>query len=130
MYLVACLSVFAAAYLLNILTITIGYHRALAHKAVTLSPGLRRLVVAGGSWITGLDAKSWVVMHRMHHDSHAMASLLFGASPRVLGLVRTAPCGTRRAGRSFRAPNASRTMTPVAFAAMRSMGSAHWFLKG
>ncbi|MDQ3264795.1 MAG: acyl-CoA desaturase [Myxococcota bacterium] len=68
MYLALCLAVFAAAYLLNILTITIGYHRALAHKAVRLSPWLQKLVVNGGNWVTGLDAKSWVVMHRMHHE--------------------------------------------------------------
>ena len=33
MYFALCGAVFAAAYLLNILTITVGYHRGLAHKA-------------------------------------------------------------------------------------------------
>lgn len=85
MYLLLCLAVFALAYLLNILTISVGYHRGLAHGAVTLHPGLRRLVVATGSWITGLDPKAWVVMHRMHHafadtpdDPH---------SPKNVGLI-------------------------------------------
>jgi stearoyl-CoA desaturase (delta-9 desaturase) len=68
MYLAACVLVFAVAYLLNILTITIGYHRALAHKAVVLHPRLRALVVHGGNWLTGLDPKAWVVMHRLHHE--------------------------------------------------------------
>lgn len=68
MYLVTCLAVFLAAYLLNILTITIGYHRGIAHKAVTLHPRLQRLVVALGPWVTGLDPKGWVVMHRLHHE--------------------------------------------------------------
>jgi len=67
MYLAACLAVFAVAYLANVLTITVGYHRGLAHKALALHPGLQRAVVAGGNWLTGLDPKAWVVMHRMHH---------------------------------------------------------------
>jgi len=68
MYLMACGVVFAAAYLLNILTITVGYHRGLAHKAVRLHPALRRVLIAGGNWLTGLDPKAWVVMHRLHHE--------------------------------------------------------------
>lgn len=67
MYFVVCALVFILAYLLNILTISIGYHRGLAHDAVHMHPALRRIIVEGGSWITGLDPKAWVVMHRMHH---------------------------------------------------------------
>lgn len=67
MYLLACLVVFVLAYLLNILMISVGYHRGLAHGAVDLHPGLRRFVVLTGNWVTGLDPKAWVVMHRMHH---------------------------------------------------------------
>ena len=68
MYIAVCAAVFTAAYLLNILTISVGYHRGLAHQAVTLHPLLRRLVIAGGNWVTGLDPKAWVVMHRLHHE--------------------------------------------------------------
>jgi stearoyl-CoA desaturase (delta-9 desaturase) len=68
MYYAACAAVFLLAYLLNVLTITIGYHRSLAHKAVKLHPLLRALVVRGGNWLTGLDPKAWVVMHRLHHE--------------------------------------------------------------
>jgi fatty-acid desaturase len=32
-----------------------------------MHPRLRSLVIAGGNWLTGLDPKAWVVMHRMHH---------------------------------------------------------------
>jgi stearoyl-CoA desaturase (delta-9 desaturase) len=67
MYLLLCLLVFAATYTLNILMISVGYHRGLAHGAVALGPVLHRLVVSGGNWVTGLDPKAWVVMHRMHH---------------------------------------------------------------
>ena len=67
MYLFVCGAVFLAAYLLNILTITVGYHRALAHKAVRLRPALRKAILVGGNWLTGLDPKAWVVMHRLHH---------------------------------------------------------------
>jgi stearoyl-CoA desaturase (delta-9 desaturase) len=82
MYFALCALVFAAAYLLNIVTITVGYHRGLAHGAVRLHPGLRATVVHLGSWVTGLDPKAWVVMHRMHHahsdtaeDPHSPANV-------------------------------------------------------
>lgn len=68
MYLILCGLVFLGAYLLNILTISVGYHRGLAHKAVRLHPVLRRAVVTCGNWLTGLDPKAWVVMHRLHHE--------------------------------------------------------------
>jgi fatty-acid desaturase len=68
MYFAVCGLVFLGAYLANVLTITVGYHRALAHRSVRLHPVLRRLVIAGGPWVTGLDPKAWVVMHRQHHE--------------------------------------------------------------
>ena len=67
LYFVLCLLVFVLAYSLNIATITVGYHRGLAHGAVRLHPWLRSMVIRWGSWITGLDPKAWTVMHRMHH---------------------------------------------------------------
>ena len=77
--------IFLATYTLNMVTITVGYHRGLAHGAVDIAPWARRLLVAAGPWITGLDPKAWVVMHRMHHaysdtpeDPH---------SPRNVGIV-------------------------------------------
>jgi stearoyl-CoA desaturase (delta-9 desaturase) len=69
MYFALCAMVFLAAYLLNILTVSVGYHRALAHRSIELHPALRRLVVKGGNWLTGLDPKAWVVMHRLHHEN-------------------------------------------------------------
>ncbi|MFT4974246.1 MAG: fatty-acid desaturase [Myxococcota bacterium] len=59
--------VFLAGYTLSVVTITVGYHRGLAHDAVSLSPTLRRFVLTFGNWITGLDPKGWAVMHRRHH---------------------------------------------------------------
>lgn len=67
MYVLLCLAVFGLGYLANMLMITVGYHRGLAHRSVHLSPFARKLVIHGGSWVTGLDPKSWAVMHRMHH---------------------------------------------------------------
>ncbi len=68
MYYLLCVTVFVTAYFLNVLVITVGYHRALAHGAIQLHPRLRRFVIVGGNWITGLDPKGWTVMHRMHHE--------------------------------------------------------------
>ncbi|RYZ43042.1 MAG: acyl-CoA desaturase [Myxococcaceae bacterium] len=68
MYLAVCGAVFLGTYLLNILVITVGYHRGLAHKAVRLHPALRMAIIRGGNWFTGLEPKAWVVMHRLHHE--------------------------------------------------------------
>ena len=50
-----------------ILTTTVYLHRTLAHRAVTLRPAVAfafRLV----TWITtGLRAREWVAVHRLHH---------------------------------------------------------------
>ncbi len=85
MYLISCTLVFLAAYMLNITTITVGYHRGLAHGALQLHPRLRQVFIVAGNWLTGLDPKAWVVMHRRHHafsdtpdDPH---------SPRNVGLL-------------------------------------------
>ena len=85
MYLLLCIGVLAAATLLNMVTITIGYHRGLAHRGVKIHPLFRRLLILTGNWVTGLDPKGWAVMHRRHHaysdterDPH---------SPRNVGLL-------------------------------------------
>ena len=67
MYLLTCIAVFVAAYLLNTTIISVFYHRGLAHQAVRLRPAARRFAARCGIWLTGLDAKGWVCMHRMHH---------------------------------------------------------------
>ncbi len=111
MYLASCIAVFTLAYLLNIVTITVGYHRGLAHRAVWLQPGARRALIAVGNWITGLDPKAWVVMHRMHHehsdtplDPHSPANVgILGIGPEqlrsykrvIVGLARKEPAYTR-----------------------------------
>jgi len=113
MYLALCGAVFLAAYLFNILTITVGYHRGLAHKAVRLHPALRRAVLVGGNWLTGLDPKAWVVMHRLHHehsdtplDPHSPVNVgILGIGMEqlrsykrvIIGLLRNEPAYTRYA---------------------------------
>jgi len=98
-------AVFLAAYLLNVLYISVFFHRGLAHGAVVLSPALRRFVARSGCWVTGIDPKAWVCMHRLHHrysdtdkDPHSPVQVgvlgLFrkqlGAYRRVLvGLIRS-----------------------------------------
>lgn len=63
-----CLFVFLATYLLNMTYITVFYHRGFAHGAVRMKPWLQRLVAVTGGWVTGLDAKGWACMHRLHHQ--------------------------------------------------------------
>lgn len=94
MYILICAAVFLAAYLLNTTLITVFYHRGLAHGAVTLRPGARRFAARYGIWLTGLDAKGWVCMHRKHHrhsdspdDPHSPVHYgLFGV---LLGQLRS-----------------------------------------
>ncbi|MBL6764727.1 MAG: fatty acid desaturase [Verrucomicrobiae bacterium] len=61
------LLVFIGAYLVNIVYISVFYHRALAHGAITLRPWLRWFVIRSGVWLTGIDPKAWACMHRTHH---------------------------------------------------------------
>ena len=68
MYVLACVATFLIAYLINGTIITVLYHRGLTHGAVRLSPRTRRVAGTLGIWLTGLDAKAWVCMHRMHHE--------------------------------------------------------------
>jgi stearoyl-CoA desaturase (delta-9 desaturase) len=113
MYFLLCGAVFVFAYLLNILTVSIGYHRALAHRSVELHPALRRLLVRGGNWVTGLDPKAWVVMHRLHHehsdtplDPHSPVNVGIAGIPLeqlrnyervIVGLLKQKPAFTRYA---------------------------------
>ncbi len=67
MYWALCLSVFLATYVLNLIYITVFYHRGFTHGAVRLHPRLQAFAAATGGWITGLDVKGWCCMHRLHH---------------------------------------------------------------
>jgi stearoyl-CoA desaturase (Delta-9 desaturase) len=112
MYLLLCAAVFLAAYLLNIAWISVFYHRALAHHAIDLGPRMQRFVVATGPWITGMDPKAWVCMHRLHHvhsdtprDPHSPANVgVFGVLTEQFrsythiqrGLLHNDPTVTRR----------------------------------
>lgn len=67
MYIGLCIAVFLVAYLANTITITVFYHRGFAHRAITMKPWLERFAIRYGNWLTGLDPKGWVCMHRLHH---------------------------------------------------------------
>jgi stearoyl-CoA desaturase (delta-9 desaturase) len=67
-YIIVCAVVFFLAYLINTTMISVFYHRGLAHSAVHLNPRTHRFVSRFGIWLTGLDPKGWVTMHRLHHD--------------------------------------------------------------
>jgi fatty-acid desaturase len=66
-YVLTCLAVLIVTYLINTIMISVFYHRGLAHSAVRLPPWVRRFVATAGIWLTGLDPKGWVCMHRRHH---------------------------------------------------------------
>jgi stearoyl-CoA desaturase (Delta-9 desaturase) len=67
MYLAICLAVFVAGVFVNTCVITLFYHRGFAHRAIQMKPWLEWFVIHFGNWLTGLDPKGWVCMHRLHH---------------------------------------------------------------
>ena len=78
-------AVFIFAYTINLLYISVFYHRGLAHSAIILSSRLKRFIIATGPWVVGIDALAWSCMHRMHHkyadtkkDPH---------SPHIMGIM-------------------------------------------
>ena len=66
-YELLCVLVFSAAYTVNLIYISVFFHRGLAHRAANLRPWLRRWVIRSGNWITGIDPLAWACMHRLHH---------------------------------------------------------------
>ena len=67
-YWILCAIVFVGAYIINMLFISVFYHRGLTHGALKLSPMIQKLVQHTGNWFTGLDPKGWACMHRLHHE--------------------------------------------------------------
>jgi len=61
------LIIFFLGYVLNMFYISVLYHRGLAHGSVMLGPRMKKFISQTGLWITGIDPKPWVLMHRMHH---------------------------------------------------------------
>ena len=59
---------FLLGYLINMYYITVLYHRCLAHNSCTIGKNFTRWVFFSGIWVTGIDPKAWVCMHRMHHS--------------------------------------------------------------
>lgn len=88
-YLLLCFGALLGAYILNILYVTVFYHRALAHNAIRMHPALEKFVIATGNWVTGLDPKAWVCMHRMHHIHSDTA--LDPHSPKNRGIWKVLP---------------------------------------
>ena len=58
--------VFLVTSLISIFYITVLYHRGLAHGSIVLSPAANWLIANTGIWMTGIDPKAWVCMHRAH----------------------------------------------------------------
>ncbi len=52
---------------LTIITVTVFYHRAKAHRALELHPRLEGCFRFWGWVMTGMSVKEWVGIHRLHH---------------------------------------------------------------
>lgn len=93
-YWLLCLAVFLSTYLLNMVYISVFYHRGLTHGAVELRPWLKACIVHTGNWVTGLDPKGWACMHRMHHEysdtpSDPHSPVYLGVFPVLLGQLHS-----------------------------------------
>jgi stearoyl-CoA desaturase (delta-9 desaturase) len=66
-YYILCLVVFIGTYILNMTYISVFYHRAFTHDAVSINPRFRPFIIKTSNWVTGIDLKAWACMHRMHH---------------------------------------------------------------
>lgn len=66
-YALVCLAGLIGGYFLSGVYITVFYHRGLAHGALSIRPSVQRFVTITGCWVTGIDPKAWVCMHRLHH---------------------------------------------------------------
>lgn len=60
--------IFLLFYTINMFYITVLYHRTLTHKALELTSFGLFLVKHTALWVTGIDPKIWVCMHRLHHQ--------------------------------------------------------------
>ncbi len=60
-------TLFFVTYTINLIYISIFYHRALAHSSVVLPDKLQKFILSSGPWIVGLDPVAWSCMHRLHH---------------------------------------------------------------
>jgi stearoyl-CoA desaturase (delta-9 desaturase) len=61
------IAVFIFMFFLGTFSITIGYHRALAHKSFKMSRILKTILLIGGSSTAEGSAIGWCADHRRHH---------------------------------------------------------------
>ncbi len=59
---------FFASYLYHGLGVTLGYHRLLTHKALTVPGWLKCFIVSGGYLCLMGSPITWVGVHRLHHQ--------------------------------------------------------------
>jgi hypothetical protein len=62
---------FLAGSLLNLSVITVFYYRGLTVGDLVIAPRVLPLLIRLGPWLTGKDAKVWVVRERLHRDPGA-----------------------------------------------------------
>ena len=58
---------FVATFAFTLFYTSVFYHRGLTHRAVKLGRRTLKFVLWTGAWVTGVDPKAWVCMHRIHH---------------------------------------------------------------
>lgn len=64
---IAAIIIFCIGYCISMTATSILYHRGLAHNALTLPTWLVNLIGKFAMPIIGIDPKTWICMHRLHH---------------------------------------------------------------
>lgn len=67
MYVAFCVGAFLLVNFVSAGSMTVFYHRGWAHRGLEIEPRVEKFMIRYGKWITGMDPKAWVCMHRMHH---------------------------------------------------------------
>ena len=126
----ACTATAIAAYTINLTYLSILYHRGVTHKAVTLSPVARWLVVNTGFWMTGIDPKAWACVHRLHHEhSDGPGDPHSPHQAGVLGVLRAQIAAYEQALRGLIVgrPRARRAVEDLEFAVHPMLVRGFWF---
>ena len=66
-YVLTCIAVWVTTFYLTLLYTSVFYHRAFTHRSIILAPKLKKFILITGNWLTGIEPKTWICMHRRHH---------------------------------------------------------------
>ena len=129
---IGSISVFMFGYLLNVFYISILYHRGLAHNALEMKPIVKKFIFKTGIWATGIDPKTWITMHRKHHEHSDTAndphSPVNCKNPLHMFIVQYKSYARMMVRLIKKDPVASATVEDIGFDVHPVMVKGYWYL--